>query len=1008
MLAVRFAALLVCLASAAHAKLHVRVLDPAGRAIPGAYVGVVIKDTPWKLPLAETIVAGDEAATFDIAPGLYQLVAGAPGFDTQFRTDVDLRGDEQRLDIRLERLGVASGRIVDSDGKPVARARMGMFWEFLDEHPRVLSEKATALLRGNTIVESDADGLFELLLPSRGPAVVIVEAEGMAPLAIENVSTGSTALSNVTLTRGASLSVTWSGQQAANAADRLDLVPISTELSPTIPRPRATRMWRRFAGDGRWRGLPAGTYDVVLRRGGADTAMVLDRVTLRAGDRISRQLEYPQPAPAGEHEIVLRSTAEAKKSAVEVTRWRGNRQQRLDARSTNVEAGVRLVVRGGDCVDRDRLLVTDDRRIASISIDDCDRWPSESAFFPRANVRLDFTPSGRIAVGGELDLTTSESGQTVTIPFDLQGGIATVPAIAECAHALVRVPGFMPVTLGTLRVAAGHTEELPPVRLMPAGTLQVRLLDKDALPVRGARGALVTADVLKDVRDLKALSSLDTDTPKISDAEGWIRLSVPPGKWHQLLILRDTSPLPHLTQPFVLDTGEERVEQVTLDEPGQLSLSIQRDDTTANVHAAAAMLRPAETSPWPPSLELRASFGPDGSALFETVPPGAWTASVLARLEGGTIVPVGREAAEVLPRARASSSIRLSDLIYRGRVEIGGQPVDGIISFQSDGKAPSQVATIANGAFAVLLERPGTFGASVQRTDGARLPVLQPVAFRSPREEVHVRLGASVVAGRVVNERGDPVPDVRVTMVSTSDGSVEAQAFSAADGSFEVRALSAGRWQLRAGATGRRSQTQFVEIKDDEIRRGLELRLMQLKAVRGTVRNAAGAVIRDAIVIIADGAHPERPPLTAVTNDRGEFQIEIPVADASPANVVVTPIDKAWLHAARVELRDGMTIVTAPLFGSVTLQGPFTPAAAGAHAIVGEDGAWFHPLTAGLLAGGTIVLKAIPAGNWRYVVADQPALRDLVRLGKGNLITPAATFVSDPQRPAEVVVRIPR
>jgi hypothetical protein len=105
-----------------------------------------------------------------------------------------------------------------------------------------------------------------------------------------------------------------------------------------------------------------------------------------------------------------------------------------------------------------------------------------------------------------------------------------------------------------------------------------------------------------------------------------------------------------------------------------------------------------------------------------------------------------------------------------------------------------------------------------------------------------------------------------------------------------------------------------------------------------------------------------------------------------------------------------MTIVTAPAYGSITIKSsaPFDRASLGSHAIVGEDGAWFHPLTAGRLSGDTIVLPAIPPGRWRYVIADQPALRDLVRLGKGALVSPAATFVSDPQRPAEALVRIPK
>jgi hypothetical protein len=51
------------------------------------------------------------------------------------------------------------------------------------------------------------------------------------------------------------------------------------------------------------------------------------------------------------------------------------------------------------------------------------------------------------------------------------------------------------------------------------------------------------------------------------------------------------------------------------------------------------------------------------------------------------------------------------------------------------------------------------------------------------------------------------------------------------------------------------------------------------------------------------------------------------------------------------------------------------------------------------------VLPAIASGTWRYVIADDPSVRDLVRLGNGTLARPAATFVADPLQPAEVVIK---
>src|SRR6185436_13095972 len=418
--------------SADAAVVEIRIVDAAQRPVRGGYIGIATGDALWSSPTAESLTGDDGIAQFDVPEGDYRIVAGAPGYWTDFERAITAGPGGATTTIRLASLGSVSGRILNAEGDPVRDARIGMYWEFLADHPHALSKAGRTRLRSNTFVRSDDDGLFELPLPPDRPSVVIIEADGMSPAAVDRVTIGSAALREVVLQRGAHVRVSWAHGFTPQPTDVIALSPVDVQLSRSLPRHRAAGLWQRSSQSAEWTSLPTGTFDVLLHRQNMRTPIVLRRVTVIAGEQ--RTIEVAAP-PASQ------TTATVKRRLflhdgnvtppVSAMRWRSQRETPLPAILERTEAGDVLVI-DSDCEAGDRIVVTAGTQIGMTTIGDCASPNLVVPLRQRAElfVRFAFPRGARLPATAAIEGFDCASNTPVSNEFAIRDNSSIVPFVA--------------------------------------------------------------------------------------------------------------------------------------------------------------------------------------------------------------------------------------------------------------------------------------------------------------------------------------------------------------------------------------------------------------------------------------------------------------------------------------------------------------------------------------------------------------------------------------------------
>jgi protocatechuate 3,4-dioxygenase beta subunit len=328
-----------------------------------------------------------------------------------------------------------------------------------------------------------------------------------------------------------------------------------------------------------------------------------------------------------------------------------------------------------------------------------------------------------------------------------------------------------------------------------------------------------------------------------------------------------------------------------------------------------------------------------------------------AALTGVVVDPAGEPvpAAEVraLP-ADASAAVR---------VATAALPND-----RTDGRGRFRLEALAEGASLFLIvEHPGY---APLRTAAIEVPPAKPLRL--------VLAPASRVAGRVVDDAGEPIAGALVVLlraepglgiVLTAAGSPEGSARTDEEGRFAIEAARPGRARLAASAAGfARSAAGELDLLPGSDRTGVEVILRRGATLAGRVtgedgRPVAGAWVR-LVEAAGDSASPAVAPAGATTDEGGLYRLEgVPTGRQTiAAGDEAHPTMLAEVTAAPGRNPLDLRLAAGTEVGGQVVDRAGRPVA-GAVVTLSTGGPAFSVPTG---AAGTFELRGIPPG--RYVL----------------------------------------
>jgi len=986
-------------------------MDATGQAVHDAYVALVPNDAAWHEPAIERLA--DRSTTFEVPAGTYRIVAGAPAFATYFGDATQLE-DSREAAVHLVRLGTVAGRIVGAGGAPIPGARIGVFWEFLDDHPHRLSALAQRHLRANTFTVADRDGVFELPMAIGRSTFVIVEADRKVPRIVDGVSAGSAMLKEVTLEDGGALTVRLLGSVRSGW---FRLVSAKAKTVTTLPPERALTLWTRRAAEVvEWRSLPAIPFDLLFEPddGSGDVA-VLKTVTVVRGEESAATISLPAAVAGNGPSRTVRFLVTGNELGLDrliVKRWTSWGATAVLARVHQVSGG-KLVEVSSPCTSGDRFTFESARFIgvSSAAGNDCSETPSV-ALYSRATLRWKTTAprSERMPRAGKATIADCSTRHFLTeIPFLLgPEGIVTLPAPARCISVRAVSGTFAPIEWPRLDLAAGVERDLGTVTLTTAATLYVRVSAADGRPASGVLVSAARVDDLVSLRNVLEIAAVPPITRGVTDAKGWLALNGIPDARVVLLLRQAGVDTPQLSDVVRVAGDSRRTVDITLEEPGRLSVAVERPRDLPMLDVSSFELLPLPDNRWPHALAFRARPAADGSASFHSVPPGRWRVSALGTVGQSTLATLGSAEIAVAPGAFINHTIPIEAIAVRGRVKRNGAPIQGAITLRpvdAAARAPITTTLDAEGTFTLLAPSTGDYRAIIEEPGKQTSAARSIVHLTKNAGDLDIVLPSGRIEGRVVGPEGDGVAGAHVGAVSrASDAAAydvaEANTVSRGDGAFTLDGVRDGEWSLTASTDRLASEAVAVPLGDGEVRGGATLQLRPKTAISGTLLAADGTPLSGAAVsaVLPPPFSEIAAGLVVRTEANGEFVLSPPPGAPEMANVIVRTRDRIAM-ATRTRLSDGMKITIPASLGALRLtnaSGKWSRETLDFHALVAPDGAYLNPLAAGAIApdGKREVLATarIPAQQYRYVIARTPRERALLESGSGSVLPAIRTL----------------
>ena len=348
-----------------------------------------------------------------------------------------------------------------------------------------------------------------------------------------------------------------------------------------------------------------------------------------------------------------------------------------------------------------------------------------------------------------------------------------------------RAPRHASGTLSGVRVTAGRTVDVGPVRLRAGGLVRGIVTDASNEPVPGASVRIETG------------TPRGLDTTAQTDGAGAFEIGgAPTGRFN--VAARHPSFAPARVAGEIEAEGDTADVRIVMGRGGRVEGVVRRraGQPFAGAQVVVTPDRRGPT-PWDPGAS-RAPVSENGSFAAEHVTPGPSQVIVLAPVAasatggGAAFQSVTQRDVGVVEGETAVVEIATREVLVTGRLTRSGEPVAGVtvafrplaggMAFGGSGHAPAAPGpqplagtTREDGTYELIVFEPGAYHATRRSPDGvtsplrdaSRPPGPQGLALEVPDVAVHTidfALGAATVAGIVVDaESGVPVPRAYVS-----------------------------------------------------------------------------------------------------------------------------------------------------------------------------------------------------------------------------------------------------
>lgn len=707
-------------------------------------------------------------------------------------------------------------------------------------------------------------------------------------------------------------------------------------------------------------------------------------------------------------------------AGVTVYEWIQGHLKRLDARAVKDSAGVLVVPRA--CAQGSRVLVETEELVSrpfEVKSADCSGGPLKVKLFPRAELKLRLAAAGGSALPSQAVIAfaqcpasaRSEAEKQFRLPVAISpAGAMTASLPAGCTDLSVLTPDFAPLSWWGLHLPAGKLTDLGAKSLQKGASLLIRALDSDdGLPLEGVHLRLVrAAQATKAIRGVLAGHGAGSTAEGVTGNRGWLRLSGLDDGGFTLIAMAKNHAVS--CQNLTLEHGKQTVvDDLELGRLGSADVSVTWANSATPDDLSLTLVASAR-------LCCHEIFGvrstkvpPSGLVHLAGLSPGSWKFTAALIHPSGRAYTLGDTEATVVSAQNTFVDLSLSDLLYRGELLRGDEPVRAALRLDPlkprPGDTRASTSSQDDGSFMVVLPRAGKYDVRVTARQPQIDTTVPSVSFSDPDKRVEVPLPRGRIVGTVVDGNGNPVARARVTaylLQKVAGGKAPADVvvghgLSAEDGSYSVEGARAGSWRVTAEHDQLASDPRIVQVPKDDDATGVTLVVRMTLTQSGTVRHADGRPAAGVYVwgnsVASDGLLSSA---YATTDPNGHFEIRLKAKEGSPGDLVVCgPGIAAEPFRITLSGKKPAELSVVDTGGSLRLS--FSSASASMFAglaLVRPDGAY---LPAGELVGGGVAasmsdgntvmtIRNLAPGAWDVVNIRNPAAAAAVFSGAGGAL----------------------